>query len=151
MAANDYRKLNRPPQPTGRGIATQNRITLELREKAKELDCDPFEILIYFAKGDWKALGYDEPVVSKWTNAGIEYEEHVIQPAMRLKAASDAAQYIYPKRKAIDVTQMLSEDEKSLIEEYRERLATLEKNLKDGVIDVPTEGQPLERLPQEES
>ncbi len=87
---------------SGRKKGTPNQDARTLQEKARALKVDPFEILLLFAKGDWKRLGYDSKSTTKFTAAGIEFEEDVIQPAMRMKAASDACQYLYSKRKPIE-------------------------------------------------
>lgn len=81
---------------------TPNRAVLPLQEKAKELGCDPFEILCLFALGDWKGLGYEKGITYQSTNKGDLIERHIIPPELRKAAAAEAAQYIYPKRKAIE-------------------------------------------------
>lgn len=76
----------------GRKKGAKNKITIALEEglheKAKRLGVDPFEVLCLFAKGDHKAL--DEPFP--------------IDPRLRLRAAGEAAEYLYPKRRAIEMT-----------------------------------------------
>ncbi len=79
-----------------------NKNALPLQEKAKELGCDPFEILCRFALGDWQGLGYDKGITYQSTNKGDLIERHIIPPELRSKAAAEAAQYLYPKRKAIE-------------------------------------------------
>jgi hypothetical protein len=86
----------------GRAKGTPNKSALPLMEKAKELGCDPFEILCLFALGDWKALGYKEGHTFTPTQKGEVIERPLITPELRSKAASEAAQYLYPKRKAIE-------------------------------------------------
>lgn len=88
----------------GRAKGTPNQPTRTLIEKAEELKVDPFEVLLLFAKEDWKALGYDSRSKTSFTSAGIEFEEFIIKPEMRVKAASEACQYIHAKRKAIENT-----------------------------------------------
>lgn len=68
------------------------------------LGVDPFEILLYFAKGDWKSLGYAEATRTYFTAAGIEAEEEIIKPELRMHAAKEACQYVLPKRKATEMT-----------------------------------------------
>lgn len=88
----------------GRKAGTPNKSTEALRQKARELEVDPFEIMLLFAKGDWEALGYKEPILEKFNGEGaVVGFEYVIPPAVRLKAAAEAIQYIEPKRKSIDV------------------------------------------------
>jgi hypothetical protein len=90
------------PKVGGRTKGTPNKSALPLQEKAKELGCDPFEILCRFALGDWQGLGYDKGITYQSTNKGDLIEKHIIPPELRSKAAAEAAQYLYPKRKAIE-------------------------------------------------
>lgn len=101
------------PKYGGRAKGTPNAKTMDLMAKAKELGCDPFEILCLFALGDWKRLGYKDEYTYAPTQKGELVEKFVITPETRQKAASDACQYLYPKRKAIEhsgeVTQKIEE------------------------------------------
>lgn len=79
----------------GRKKGQPNKDRFNLAERAKELGVDPFEILLRFAAGDWKSLGYafaEDPQSGK----------HTIDPSVRSKAASEACQYLYPKKKSIE-------------------------------------------------
>jgi hypothetical protein len=91
------------PKTGGRKKNTPNRVTLPLMERAAALKCDPFEILCRFAMGDWKKLGYEAETRTVFAPAGIEMEEPVIKPELRMQAAKEACQYLYPKRKAIEI------------------------------------------------
>ena len=86
----------------GRTKGAPNKDTQTLQEKAKELGCDPFEILIHFAKGDYEKLGYKEYTYKQFGENVVE--ELTIRPELRQKAARDACEYLYPKRKAIEHT-----------------------------------------------
>lgn len=88
----------------GRVKGTLNRDTKTLVDKATELGVDPFEVLLLFAKEDWESLGYTARTETKFTPQGIEFEEYTIPPALRSKAAAEACQYLYPKRKAVEQT-----------------------------------------------
>jgi hypothetical protein len=70
----------------------------------EQLGVDPFEILLFFAKGDWKSLGYEQATRTYFTAAGIEAEEEIIKPELRMQAAKEACQYVLPKRKATEMT-----------------------------------------------
>lgn len=72
----------------GRSKGVPNRKTFDAVAIAEALECDPFEVLINFAKGDAPALGY---------SVAME-----IPPEMRLQAAKEASQYLYPKRKSVE-------------------------------------------------
>lgn len=86
----------------GRKKGVKNRNSIPLEEKARELHVDPFEILLLFAKGDWKSLGYSSGTESRFSPSGDEYEVDIITAELRLKAAAEASQYLYPKLKAIE-------------------------------------------------
>lgn len=101
------RSVFKPGQPkpagSGRKKGTPNKNTQLLVDKAQELGCDPFEVLCLFAKGDWKALGYRDEIVTRPTQYG-EVWEYTISPECRKSAASDLCQYVYPKRKAVELS-----------------------------------------------
>lgn len=114
----------------GRAKGTPNQPTRTLIEKAKEIGADPFEILLRFAAEDWQGLGYPARSETKFSPAGIEFEEYVISPQMRVKAASEACQYIHAKRKAIESTvdPALIETIKSLEGKTEEELLAILNN-----------------------
>lgn len=85
----------------GRKKGTPNKSSIPLAEKTIVLDVNPFEILLLFAKGDWESLGYQSATKVLYSKSGDPYEMDIITPDHRLKAASEAAQYLYPKLKAI--------------------------------------------------
>lgn len=91
------------PKYGGRKKGTPNKTTLPLEEKARELGVDPFEILLRFAAGDWEGLGYDAEIYHQEKPDGSVRMGYVITPNMRLTAAGEACQYIYPKRKAVEL------------------------------------------------
>lgn len=86
----------------GRKKGTPNRPRITARERADAMGVDPIEILLMFAAGDWKGLGYQEAFTTKYSPAGIEFTEDTIPQAMRMKAAAEAAQYIEPKLKSVE-------------------------------------------------
>lgn len=93
------------PKTGGRGKGTPNKDSVPAEQKARELGIDPFEVLLRFADGDWKALGYESDKVTAGITAnGTRWEKYTIDPAVRQKAAAEACSYIFPKRKAIDHT-----------------------------------------------
>lgn len=88
----------------GRKKGTPNRSTQELFEKCKKVGVDPFEILLYFSKGDWKSLGYESEFETRVARTGELIEVRVIEPELRFKAASKAADFLYAKRKAVELS-----------------------------------------------
>jgi hypothetical protein len=72
----------------GRPKGSLNARTVDLFEIAQELDCNPFKILLMYAKGDSEGLGLTET--------------EKISLELRQKSAKDACEYLFPKRKAIE-------------------------------------------------
>lgn len=66
---------------------TPNRKTDELMAIAKRLKVSPFEVLCLFAGGRNAELGYAQ-----------------LDPGVRMKAAAEAAKYLYPQRRAVEVS-----------------------------------------------
>lgn len=80
----------------GRKKGTRNKSSVPVREKAQALGIDPFEILLHFAGGNWKKLGYAE-------ERGLS-GEYTIKPEVRVRAAADACQYLHPKLKQVETS-----------------------------------------------
>lgn len=81
--------------------------TIDLLEKAKELNVDAFELLLNVVAKDWKALGYDSPTTQiTTTTRGVTQtiEVDLITLQDRVRAAESICSYLYPKRKAIEHT-----------------------------------------------
>lgn len=74
-----------------------------LLDKSKELGVDVFEILLLFAGNRWEELGYESDQTEKRTARGEVYYEDRISPDLRVQSAGQAAQYVLPKLKAIEV------------------------------------------------
>lgn len=124
------------PKWGGRKPGTPNKPNATINERARAIGVDPFEVLLKFAKGDWEGLGYEAKSTTKWTSSGIEYEEDVITPQMRLFAAKECVQYLEPKKKAIEVSNSLSPQEQLLVDLFRERMEAHERaNLENRATD----------------
>lgn len=95
-------KENENNAKRGRPQGSLNARTQDLFDIAQRLNCNPFEVLLYFAKGDYEALGYENHQI-KVTKDGTTISELTISPELRQKAAKDACEYLYPKRKAIEI------------------------------------------------
>jgi len=109
----------------GRRKGQLNRKSLPVHQKAQELGIDPFEILLHFAAGNWKALGYPSQKRTVVTRNG-SFQVDVIEPDHRLKAASESCQYLFPKRKAIEF-QETKKKKRPLRELTNEQLTALKK------------------------
>lgn len=88
----------------GRQKGTPNKKTQDLLDKANELGVDPFEVVLFYAKRDWKALGFSSETITRCAKGGETFEEDRITAKMQLDAATDACQYLYPKRKAVELS-----------------------------------------------
>lgn len=62
--------------------------------------------------GDWEALGYDGPTREIVTPNGRIIDVDVIEPETRLHAAGKAADFLYPKRKAIELSATFTKETK---------------------------------------
>jgi hypothetical protein len=69
---------------------------------AAKLNIDPFETLLYFVAGNWKALGYASEKVIKESKGGVVNEEYTIPISVRASSAADACKYLYPQLKSIE-------------------------------------------------
>lgn len=85
----------------GRGPGSVNKKTAEAQELANKLGVNPFEILLLFAKNDWKRLGYPSEERTRMVGETVIYEP-VISADLRANSAAKACEYLYPKRKAIE-------------------------------------------------
>ena len=90
------------PKSGGRTKDTPNKSTLEAQKLAEKLGVNPLEVLLLFAGGKWKELGYKSQTTTKFYGENMVVEE-TIPPELRQKSAKDACEYIYSKRKSIDV------------------------------------------------
>jgi hypothetical protein len=87
----------------GRKKGQPNKNTLDVMQKCKELGVDPLEIMLRFAAGDWKGLGYkEEKRVVGIGPKGLLIEDYVIDAGLRQKSAKDVSEYLYAKRKAVE-------------------------------------------------
>lgn len=72
---------------SGRKKGSLNKSTTELMEIAEKVGVNPFEILLKFANGNHIDLGYTDR----------------LPPEVRMKAAAEAAKYLYAQRRALEV------------------------------------------------
>lgn len=86
---------------SGRKRGTPNKRTEDLLDRAKVLGMDPWDILILFANGDWKGLGYPAEFIQKHSQHCTNLE-YTIDPSVRAKCAQEACSYIYSKKRTID-------------------------------------------------
>lgn len=117
----------------GRPKGARNKRTIELEILAEKFP-NPFELLMLFATGDWKALGYDSEVYVMENAQGATKIGYTISPEMRLAATKEACQYLYPKRKEYeepeDILEVHSiEDKKKLLEQAQKEIEKLKEEI----------------------
>jgi hypothetical protein len=117
----------------GRPKGCKNKRTLQLEIMAEKFP-DPFELLMLFATGDWKALGYDSEVYVMEGANGATKIGYTISPEMRLVATKEAIQYLYPKKKdSSDEEETFEvhsiEDKKKLLEEATKEIEKLKDEI----------------------
>jgi hypothetical protein len=105
----------------GRQKGAVNKDSLPLEQKARELGIDPFEVLLRFAAGDWKGLGYQSEVQVTSQGDRGETFKMTIDPAVRSKAAAEACNYLYPKKKAVELSTTQDQGFKIVIEDYSKK------------------------------
>jgi hypothetical protein len=93
-----------------------NSRTQDLFEITQRLGCNPFEVLIHFVKGDHEALGIEKYQVVSVTKYGEPIEKLSIPPELRQKSAKDACEYLFPKRKAIEISTEEDDPLKAFVE-----------------------------------
>lgn len=118
----------------GRPKGARNKRSLELEILAEKYQ-NPFELLMLFATGDWKALGYDTDVYVMENAQGATKIGYTISPEMRLSATKEACQYLYAKRKELEEEvdppiEVLSREEKAkFLKQAKEEILLLEQEL----------------------
>lgn len=122
--------IGRTNPKAGRKKGTPNKDKAPVKEMASRLGVDPLEILLLYAKGDWKALGYESEKITVYSR-DYSNEKYVIDPAVRMSAAADACRYMYPQLKQIDAqVKMSASDADQAGSEYsNEEIAELQKSM----------------------
>lgn len=120
----------------GRSAGVPNKRTSLITDISSKYKMDPFEILMHFANGNWEALGYDAEVYHMETPTGETKMGYVITPNMRLMAAKEAVQYLYPKKKeevvednSIEVMDL--DQKKKFLEQVKEETKMLEFQIEE--------------------
>lgn len=106
------------PEGAGRKAGTPNKKTQKLHEIADQLGVSPFEVLLLVVKADWKALGYSTATISRVLKDGSVFEEERISLETRLAAAKETAKYLYPQRKAVELSTDEDKGFRIVVEEY---------------------------------
>lgn len=106
------------PRFGGRQKGTKNKSRTAVEETAARLKVNPFEVLCLFAKGDWKALGYEAECYFAEKPDGAVKMGYVISPEMRVTAAKEASKYLYPQKKALEVSTDETKGFKVILEDY---------------------------------
>lgn len=110
----------------GRPKGSKNQRTIELEVLALKYP-NPFELLMLFAAGDWKALGYDSETYVMESAQGATKIGYTISPELRVVAAREACRYLYPMKKEKDDAP--KEIEVKSIEQKKELLQTAQRQI----------------------
>jgi hypothetical protein len=106
------------PKTGGRvkgSLSQKNRDILEIVQRT---GCEPAEVLAHFCNGDWKSLGYEaEHYFSEKADGSVKMN-YVINPEMRLHAAKELCKYLYPQRKAMEVSTQEGQGFAIVIKDY---------------------------------
>ena len=111
------------PKSGGRTKGTKNIRSFNAWELANRLNIDPLEVLLKFASGDWKGLGYDNEVYHSESATGETKLGYVITPNMRMNAADKACKFLYPTK--IETTPTENDTSPEAVTETIARLAKL--------------------------
>lgn len=75
----------------GRQKGTPNKSKIDAQNIALRMKINPLEVLLLFCKGEWSTLGLDHRKLTDRDKGNF-----------KMNAASEALQYILPKRKAVE-------------------------------------------------
>lgn len=95
----------------------KNKRSFSAEETALKMGFNVVEGMIYFATGDWKALGYDNEAYVKETASGATTIGYTITPEMRLTAHKELMKYLHAAKSAVSVSTG-AEGFKVVIEDY---------------------------------
>jgi len=102
----------------GRQKGAKNKHTFNAEELARDLDCDPLEVLLFIAKGDWAALGYEAECYFLEKPDGAVKAGYTVSPEMRLKAAQEACKYLYSQKRSVELSNPDGTGFKIVVEDY---------------------------------
>lgn len=88
----------------GRKPGTKNKDKFELDQICRKYKVQPFEGLMKVINNDWAGLGYDNECFHIEKPDGSVKMGYVISPQMRLDAMKEAAKYLYPQKRSIEMS-----------------------------------------------
>lgn len=103
----------------GRPKGSKNKHSFNAEELAQKFDKDPLEILLLFAHGKWKELGYDNECYFAEKADGAVKMGYTITPEMRIQAAKDACKYLHSAKQAVALSG--AEGIKIIVEDYTKK------------------------------
>ncbi len=123
----------KPRHPdAGRRAGTKNKRTEEAQALCERLGVDPLEILLLMAKGDWKALGYEDKQKLIPIGDGQTLLVDRIDEQLRQKAAKDALPYVRPQLKSVELTGEAAQNAVASITQAMALAAMLQKDKNAG-------------------
>ena len=103
--SNNNNKINNSLiKSRGRKVGSKNKDKFELDLICSKYPIQPFEGLMKVINGDWKALGYENECYFSEKADGSVKMGYVISPQMRLDAMREAAKYLYPQKRSIEMS-----------------------------------------------
>lgn len=108
----------------------RNRQMFDIYHLCEKMDINVFKILLHYAAGDWKALGYDSEVMHSENESGETKLVYTIKPELRLHAAATAAKYLYTPHRALDITANVNVN----VEEQQRELDNLKELSNQGML-----------------
>lgn len=114
MAKKKAPKKPGPARSTRNLALARKQLTRDLEERCAEIAArrgvNLFEMLLDYAEGNAKALGY-EGQRARFLKGGEVLMEDWITPEMRYHATREALSYVYPKLAAVAIADMTPKDE----------------------------------------
>lgn len=80
-----------------------NKDSFDAKRIAHKIGADPLEVIAWIMTGNWKAIGLPSETITKFSSKGEEYHELAITVGHRLTAATAFAEYLYSKRKSVEI------------------------------------------------
>lgn len=82
----------------------KSKFNQDVEATAKRLKIDIFEVILLYAKGDWKELDL--------------FNQNSISPEMQLQAAIQAAKYLYPQKRSVEISNKEDQGFNIIIKDY---------------------------------
>lgn len=99
-----FKPGDKKPINSGRKKGKLNAKTEHFFEICEKMNHDPVTFNVMLAQNDWQSLGYPNRTFTSFTKSGETFETDYISVNDRVSANNKLLEFMYPKRKAIEVT-----------------------------------------------